>query len=176
MIKLINGRGQLGDVLKQKINLYDIDDYNVYIYHTWKLDTKSYDEQNLEFEKFKEFVDEHFKDKIIFISTFSEKDDWYVHFKQLSESYLLNHCKNALVIKLPTFIGNHCNMFSIEKLKKDKVKPYGVMELISIDKAVDEIYRLCSYKGKLKIIKISGEKVSAKLLYEIYKKMGVLNG
>ena len=121
MIKLINGRGQLGDVLEQKINLYNnFDGSDTYIYHTWKLNTKSYEEQNLEFKKFKKFVDKHFKNRIIFISTFSEKDDWYVHFKQLSESYLLNYCKNALVVKLPTFIGNHCNMFSIEKLKKNE--------------------------------------------------------
>ena len=50
-------------------------------------------------------------------------------------------------------------MFSIEKLKKNEVKPYGTMELISIDRAVDEIYKLCGYEGKLKIIKIKGEKI-----------------
>ena len=54
MIKLINGRGQLGDVLEQKINLYNnFDGSDTYIYHTWKLNTKSYEEQNLEFKKFK---------------------------------------------------------------------------------------------------------------------------
>ena len=52
---------------------------------------------------------------------------------------------------------------------------YGTMELITIDRAVDEIYNLCDYDGKLKIIKIDGEKISAELLYNIYKKMGILN-
>ena len=175
MIKLVNGRGQLGDVLVEKLDDYSNIEDDIYIYHTWKLDTKDYKEQSTEFEKFKDFIDKHKNDKIIFVSTSSIRDTWYVHFKQLSESYLLNECKNGLVIKLPTFIGNHCVMFSIEDLRTNSVKPYGTMELITIDRAVDEIYNLCDYDGKLKIIKIDGEKISAELLYNIYKKMGILN-
>ena len=175
MIKLMNGRGQLGDVLTNELNNYlDVKD-NIYIYHTWKLDTKDYKEQFNEFEKFKNFVDEHKDDRIIFISTSSIRDTWYVHFKQLSESYLLNECEDCLVIKLPTFIGNHCDMFSIDRLKTNSVVPYGDMELITMEKAASEIYDLCGYDGKLKVIKIDGEKVSAELLYNVYKKMGIVN-
>ena len=172
----MNGRGQLGDMLTKKLVSYsDVRD-DIYIYHTWRLDTKDYTEQFNEFEKFKNFVDEHKDDRIIFISTSSIRDTWYVHFKQLSEAYLLNVCEDCLVIKLPTFIGNHCDMFSIEKLKSGDVKPYGTMEIISIEDVVDKIYELCNYNGKLKIIDVDGEKVSAELLYNVYKKMGVVNG
>ena len=173
MIKLVNGRGQLGERLKDAKDLdYELD---VYIYHTWKLDTKSYKEQSEELEKFKEFVKIHKDDKVIFISTKSVRDDWYVHHKQLAEAYLINNCSDCLVIKLPTFIGNHCDMFSLEKLKSGSVKPYGIMEIISIEESVDKIYELCNYKGKLKTINVDGYKVSAKLLYNIYKKIGVLD-
>ena len=171
----MNGRGQLGDVLTKELNNYSDVKEDIYIYHTWRLDTKDYEEQFNEFEKFKNFVDEHRDYRIIFISTSSIRDTWYVHFKQLSESYLLNECKNCLVIKLPTFIGNHCDMFSIEKLKSGDVKPYGTMEIISIEDVVDKIYELCNYNGKLKIIDVGGEKVSAELLYNVYKKMGIVN-
>ena len=67
-------------------------------------------------------------------------------------------------------------MFSIKKLKSGGVQPYGTMELITLDKAAEEIYNLCNYNGKLKIIKVHGDKVSAELLYNVYKKMGILNG
>ena len=181
MIKLINGRGDLGKVLKEKLEYYsqiykDTYEKDVYIYHTWKLETKDEDEQKKEFDKFKNFVDEHKNDRIIFVSTYSTKDDWYVCYKELSESYLLVNCPDGLVIKLPTFIGRHCNMFSIEKLKNGSVKPYGTMELISIEDAVDNVYRFCNYNAKPKVIRIYGEKVSAELLYKIYKEIGVLDG
>ena len=174
MINLINGRGQLGECLQTKLNLYS-SKKDVYIYHTWKLDTKSYEEQTGELIKFKAFVDNHMSDRIIFVSTYSRRDDWYVQHKQLAEAYLLSNCSDGIVIKLPTFIGNHCDMFSIGKLKSGIVKPFGTMELISIEDAVDKIYEVCDYNGKLKIINVDGEKVSAKLLYNIYKKLGVLD-
>ena len=173
MFKIINGRGQLGTCLTDKLKSNFVED-DIYIYHTWKLDTKSHEEQINEFNKFKTFVDNHQNDKIVFVSTYSERDDWYVYYKQLSEAYLLTNCSKCLIIKLPTFIGKHCDMFSTEKLKNGMVKPFGVMELISIEDAVDKIYELCKYSGKSKIIRVSGEKVSAELLYNIYKKIGVV--
>ena len=179
MIKLVNGRGQLGDCINQLLlNDYEKRYYceeDVYIYHTWKLDTKIEEEQKKEFTKFKYFVDTNFNNRILLISTASIKDDWYVHYKQLSESYLLNKCKKGLVVKLPTFIGSPCNMFSVEKLKGGLVEPYGSMELISVDEASIIILKNCFYEGKLKIIKANGEVISAKLLYDIYKKIGIVD-
>ena len=45
MIKLINGRGDLGKILKEKLEYYsyvyrDTCQKNVYIYHTWRIETK----------------------------------------------------------------------------------------------------------------------------------------
>ena len=54
----MNGRGQLGDVLTKELNNYSDVKEDIYIYHTWRLDTKDYEEQFNEFEKFKNFVDE----------------------------------------------------------------------------------------------------------------------
>tara|TARA_Y100000593_G_C4309664_1_gene337723 strand:+ start:590 stop:1132 length:543 start_codon:yes stop_codon:yes gene_type:complete len=179
MIKLINGRGQLGDALKQKLeyysDIYEAYEKDIYIYHTWRLETKDKDEQEIEFDKFKTFVDEHKNDRIIFVSTYSNRDDWYVYHKQLSESYLLVNCPDGLVIKLPTFVGNHCDMFSIEKLNNGDVKPYGVMELISLENAVDNVYKFCNYNARPRVIRVDGEKISAELLYNIYKKLGVVS-
>ena len=44
--------------------------------------------------------------KIIFISTKSEKDSWYVYYKQMSESYLLQNSKDCLILRFPTIVGS----------------------------------------------------------------------
>ena len=47
MIKLINGRGQLGSFLKQLENISI--DKEIYIYHTWNIEDKSKNTQKKEF-------------------------------------------------------------------------------------------------------------------------------
>ena len=71
MIKLINGRGQIGNVLKKKICNINIDD-DIYIYHTWNIDDKSKEAQKKEYKKFIYFVSQNKDKKIVFISTSSQ--------------------------------------------------------------------------------------------------------
>jgi hypothetical protein len=176
MIKLINGRGQLGDRLRSKLLDYSDINEEIYIYHTWRMNTKLYDEQLREYEKFKNFVNDHKESKIILVSTYCDKDNWYVHFKQLSEAYLLSSCPKGIAIRVPTFIGKgkHCAMFDGAKLKKGLVKPFGTMRLIAVEDVADKVLELCRYNGHLKTIQIDGETVSAKLIFEIYKIMGIV--
>ncbi len=161
MIKLCNGRGQLGECLTKILpekNYSSLEIVN--IYHTWNVEDKSKQKQENEFLKFKNFVNINQNEKIIFISTYSEKEDYYVHFKQLSEAYLLSNHSKGQVIKLPTFIGKGI----CEKFKNGKAEPYGVMELISVQNAAKEVIKLVDYCGYVKSFRIKGEIVSAEFV------------
>ena len=89
MIKLINGRGQLGNKLREVSSSYKKTKEEVLIYHTWNIEDKSRDTQKKEYEKFKNFVTLNKNKKIIFISTYSEKENWYNHYKQVSEAFFI---------------------------------------------------------------------------------------
>ena len=165
MMHLVNGRGQLGDELKKYSDDQTID--RVYVYHTWNVQSKTEDEQNQEYKKFQKFVDAHAKEKIILVSTKSQRETWYTHYKQLAEGYLLTHCKTPLIIRFPTFIGKGI----IEKFKNDIASPYGEMELISIKAAAKAVVNACKYdNGLLKCIVVDGDKIPAQLVYDLVKR------
>ena len=106
MITLLNGKGQLGATLEQHIADFETKK-NILIYHTWNVWDKNVDPQKKEYDKFKTFVDDN-KDKgrIIYISTYSGANNYYVHYKQKSEAYLITKCEDCLIIRLPNLIGN----------------------------------------------------------------------
>ena len=81
MIKLVNGKGQLGSAITEISKTYD--GMPVSIYHTWNVADKSKLSQLNEYEKFTKYIDEHknSKDKIVFISSASENDTWYTYYK-----------------------------------------------------------------------------------------------
>ena len=91
-IILANGRGQLGETLRREMKDKQINE-DVYIYHTWNIDDKSKETQRNEHYKFIDFLRDKKNSKIIFISTSSEKESWYVYYKHLSEAHLLKTCK-----------------------------------------------------------------------------------
>ena len=164
MIKLVNGRGQLGDALAartEKVRIASRED--IYIYHTWNIDDKSEQAQRRCFEELMAFVSRNLKEKIIFVSTTSNRESHYVHYKQLAEAYLLSHCPNSLVIRLPMIIGKG----AVRQLKENTIKPYGTMELISLSDACEQIIKCVYYKGLRKCISVSGEKISATTVYKI---------
>tara|TARA_R100000742_G_C4256816_1_gene74678 strand:- start:97 stop:600 length:504 start_codon:yes stop_codon:yes gene_type:complete len=164
MIKLLNGRGQLGNALSEKIKGVKLSGTkDVYIYHTWNIDDKSKPAQQRCLEELMSFVSRNLKEKIIFVSTTSDKESHYVRYKQLAEAYLLSHCTNALVIRLPMIIGKG----AVKKLKENTIKPYGTMELISLSDACEQIIKCVYYKGLRKCISVSGEKISATTVYKI---------
>ena len=160
MLHLKNGRGQLGDLLSlQRAEIKR----DIYLYHTWAVKDKSETTQEKEYLKFKEFIDKHNKHEVVFVSTKSTKNTWYTHFKRKSEEYLLTNCKKGFIIRLPTFIGKPCKLFSGDK----KVVPHGDVELITVTNAATEIIRLCGDGKKKRVSEIDGETIPAKLVLDI---------
>ena len=164
-VELYNSRGQLGGLLKKYMKEYSFKGRYL-IYHTWNIDDKSKEIQFLEYEKFLKFVDNNKNNKIIFISTKSEKDSWYVYYKQLSESYLIQNCENCLIFRFPTIVGYKG---TIQLLKKQEIEPYGIMELMSLDNVCKNIINNLDYCGKSRILSFDGEKITAYLTSEILK-------
>ena len=166
MIKLINGRGQLGEQLK--IDIKDArTDRNVYIYHTWNPWKRDRPSQENEYKKFVQFAESHkHKGRIILISTCSQNDNYYVHFKQLAEAYMISNIDDCMVIRLPNLVGNKG---ILKKLKEQSAEPYGQIELLSLTSASKKIINLINYRGDIKSFSIEGEKISAALINEILK-------
>jgi hypothetical protein len=165
MVHLINGRGQIGDQLKQILVNHQTSE-EIYIYHTWNVQDKSEAPQEEEYKKLQSFVDTHSNQKIIFISTKSEKETWYTHYKQLAEAYVLLHCKQSIIIRLPTIVGKGI----IEQFQKDEAQPYGVIELITARIAAKKIVNLCSFAGLQKSFTINGDHMSAELAYDLSRR------
>lgn len=164
MITLVNGRGQLGEHLRRKINNVKTKDM-VYIYHTWNVWDKSLNSQKKEYEKFCDFVKEYkLKGKIIFVSTYSSSDNHYVFYKQKAEAFLLLNCENSLTIRLPNLIGSK-GIFN--KLKTKTVDPYGQLEIMKLEEAASKIIEFSFYKGLCRSFTFRGQQISATTLNEI---------
>lgn len=155
----------MGEVLLEKTKNLKFKN-EIYLYHTWNIDNKSKQTQRIEYEKFSKFVDNNKNNKIIFISTKSEKDSWYVYYKQLSESYLIQNCEKCLIFRFPTIVGYKG---TIQLLKKQEIQPYGIMELMSLDNVCKNIINNLDYCGKSRILSFDGEKITAYLTSEILK-------
>lgn len=171
MIKLSNGRGQLGEYLKEKIDQYQTD-FDVTIYHTWKVphlysceSDKEEEIQKKEYLKLVEYSKSNPNDKIIFISTNSNRPTIYTYYKELAEAYLLLNHKNCIILKFPVFIGNGV----IKKLKTGELTPYGITEVITLEKVADTIFNFINYNSLKRVFIIEGEKIEAKTIVEILK-------
>lgn len=169
MVILFNGRGQLGEKLK---NLKSIEtSKDVVIYHTWIVthnsqNAENEDVQKNEFEKFKKCVDNNLNKRIIFISTNSNRNSFYTKYKELSEAYLLNNHSDGIVLKFPAFIGKGI----LQKLKSGEYKPFGTLELITLDSVVNTISEYINdIEYSKRIYYISGEKILATTVLEILK-------
>jgi len=167
MIKLVNGRGQLGKALSKELEQTNYtlfrepgygDSEDVSIYHTWNVKDKSESTQSFELKKFIKFVDKSSSDqKIIFISTSSQKESWYVHYKQVAEAYLLTNHSNSLILRFPLFIGHG----TLTQLKNKEIRPFGIMELMPIEVASTHIIEKINYEGVVKTFSFSGERLIA---------------
>tara|TARA_Y100000296_G_scaffold86977_1_gene129039 strand:+ start:5030 stop:5539 length:510 start_codon:yes stop_codon:yes gene_type:complete len=165
MIHLINGRGQVGEQLKQILVNHQANE-EIYIYHTWNVQDKTEGPQKEEYKKLQSFVDTCRDQKIIFISTKSDKETWYTHYKQLAEAYVLLHCKQSIIVRLPTIAGKGI----IEQFQKNEARPYGMMELVTANMAAKEIINLCSFAGLQKSFTINGDIISAELAYDLSRR------
>ena len=163
MIKLLNGRGQIGSQLKKHFK-NESSKNNIYLYHTWNIENKDRISQKKEYDKFVSFLETIDKsDKVLFISTKSETNNWYVHYKNLAESFLICNFENCLVLRFPTLVGKGI----LHDLKSEKANPFGIMELMSIDEAVKIIIENTKHNGLQKILSFKGEEVSAQLVQKI---------
>lgn len=167
MITIVDGLGQVGKALQTKTN-DRVFKRSAFVYHTWNPWDKSRNIQKQEHLKFKAFVDEHKDERIIFVSTYSQDNNYYVHYKQISEAYLITNCKFGFVIRLPNLIGNK-GIF--KKLKEKQALPYGSMELMKVDQAVEQILDLVNYDGVVRVHTAKGESVSASIVNELIHKI-----
>jgi len=162
MIRLINGRGQLGSALERLAGEGSFEgDFS--IYHTWNFLDKSEAAQRRCYEEFKEFVDRNKGSKVFFISTYSQTENPYNHYKQLAEAYLINNLEGGRVIRLPTLIGKGI----CQKLKDDQAEPFGEMELMSIDDAAREILKFATSSPTIRSFSVPGTKVPATLVKDL---------
>lgn len=169
MVRIINGRGQLGEKLQRYARIKGILD--VAIYHTWQVtysgDSNMSEEmvQLTEYNKLVEFSKQNPNTKIIFISTNSQRNSWYTHYKEQAEAYLLANHDSCIILKFPAFIGKGI----LPKLKAGEIKPYGTMELITLDRAAEIVEEYIYYNGLKRVFTIEGEKIEAKTVLEILK-------
>ena len=154
MVKLINGRGQLGEKLKEKFETYKTES-DITIYHTWKVphlyNPQPGEEESIqqqEYTKLVTFSENNPNTKIIFISTNSNRPTFYTYYKEQAEAYLLLHHKNCIILKFPLFIGNGV----IKKLKTGELKPYGVIEVITLGKVINTIANYIEYNDKKRFL------------------------
>jgi len=162
MVILKNGRGQLGEELV-KANLQCKQD--VYIYHTWEVNDKHSNNQHKSLDIFKQFVDKHQYERIIFISTTSENKTQYVLSKHIAEAYLIDKTSYGIILKVPMFVGPRV----ISNFKDDSKKPYGIMELIHTRDIIKKIKDLLNYDGVERFHTLQGEKISAQLIYDLVR-------
>ena len=169
MVKLINGNGQLGEKLQPLTQFPALTD--TFIYHTWKVtyntdsDLSEEHVQKNEYDKLVKFSKSNPSAKIIFISTNSQRSSYYTFYKEQAESYLLTNHNSCIILKFPTFIGKGI----LHKLKSKEIKPYGVIELITLDKVVEIVKEYINYNGLKRVFTINGEKMEATTVLEILK-------
>ena len=164
MIELVHGRGQLGEHLKKYADAANTTK-NIYIYHTWNPWDKEYEVQKTEYEKFKLFVDDHSNDRIVFVSTYSENENYYVHYKQRSEAYLLARHPNGIVVRLPNIIGKKG---IIQDLKDGNAAPFGEMEIISLERAAQRVMESITHEGPSRLITVKGHNIPAYVIRDLF--------
>jgi hypothetical protein len=171
MVKLTNGRGQLGEKLTFYFKNISVEE-DITIYHTWKVphlyNPQPGEEEAIQKEELNKLIDFSItnpKTKIIFISTNSTRDTWYTYYKELAEAYLLLNHPNCIILKFPLFIGEGV----IKKLKTGELQPYGISEVITLDKVVNIIEKFLTYQGLKRVFYIEGEKIEALTILEILK-------
>lgn len=161
MIRLINGRGQLGNALSELISEKDFPE-NLVIYHTWNFLDKSKETQRECYETFKRFVDENGGEKIIFISTYSESRNHYTYFKHMSEEYLSKNNSNGYIIRLPNLVGKGI----CENLRGD-AKPFGEIELMTIEEAAKEVLDFAQPDQSTRNLRVEGTIIPTKLVKKL---------
>ena len=164
MINLVDGRGQLGTVLKKIIQEKDIEPLKEgIIYHTWNVEDKSKDIQRGCYERFRYFLDQNPSTQVIFISTNSQIENYYNYYKQFAEAYLLTNHERGYVIRLPTLIGKG----TCEKFRNDNAEAFGEMELITLEDAAREILKVAQSDSLVRSFRIKGAIAPAQFVKDL---------
>jgi hypothetical protein len=166
MIKLINGRGQLGMALQNYIKTLGDptpDDTEYLIYHTWNIEDQSLEAQIKEYEKFSKFVYD-IRDSnclCVFISTLHENDGHYLYYKMKAESLLKEERNNYKIYRIPYMIGKGL----CHKIIYDKYDPLpGKIEVSTLQKIA---YRIIGHlQGPEKLICLHGDWLDVNSLKE----------
>jgi len=158
-MKLINGRGQLGELFTKNIDIFN--NLDITLYHTWNFLDKSEEVQKKLYEDFLKYLKIYSNERIIFISTKSKEDNYYTQYKMLAEKSLIDRCEKYTIIRLPNLIGKGI----CQKFKENKnIEAYGTLELLSIENAYELIIPYLKLEG---IFEIDGEKITANLVKKL---------
>lgn len=185
VIKLINGRGQVGSKLEEKLKSFPYtnsiqnrsaelagDGRYTYIYHTWNIDDKTEPTQLIEYQKFKKFVDQHNQDRIVFISTYDHaRFSPYIKYKTMAESYVMEHNTNKYhIIRLPQIIGKGAFDYFKDCLKSNKPpQVYGDMEIIGLDEVCNKILDQVMQNNYPALTRIKGDLVNPNTVIALLK-------
>ena len=163
MIRLYNGRGQLGSELINYINL----EIECDIYHTWNFLDKNFEIQKKEYEKYCNYIkNKKHNQPFYFISTKNNCVNSYTFFKKLAELKTLEF--GGTVIRIPNLIGRgFC-----DKLLEGK-EAFSSVEVIPISECCQEIIKIILKTKKEQINEITGVSISSHIIKEIllYGKM-----
>jgi hypothetical protein len=150
-MRLINGRGQLGEALA-KLDVKS----DAVVYHTWNHLEKDEGTQRDCYEKYIAFYKKE-QGRLIFISTSSENDNAYVDHKRMAERFANG------VVRLPTLIGRGiCERFR----DRPEVAAWGIMELLPVEKAAKAVAEYVQ-TGRSDVLTVPGVRVPAKLVKEL---------
>ena len=81
----------------------------------------------------------------------------------MAEAYLTINHETGLSLKLPTLIGKGI----FQKFKDETEKPFGEMEIMTIQKAAEKVLEYLDYEGNLRVFRINGHKIPAHIVYEL---------
>lgn len=164
MIRLINGRGQLGESLARLIEerkLVFPDD--VAVYHTWNFLDKSEEVQKACYNAFTQFVDQHPDTRILFTSTYSQADNPYNYYKQAAEAYLINRHQKGSIIRLPAIVGKGV----FERFRTEDIQPFGEMEIVTLREATEEVLKFLQSGSRIRSTTVRGHMVPANVVKEL---------
>ena len=160
-VQLNDGLGQMGSVLKaMKIQCKK----PTVIYHTWIPWDKTEDTQRRCCWDFIRFVENNQNKRIVFISTSTQIPSPYLKYKRQAERFLVDNHRDYKILQFPQIVGKGI----CSKFKDGTAKPYGTMEVLSMEKAV-KIIKLEFARDYPKSLCCFGTRIPAELVYKLIK-------
>ena len=152
-MRLVNGRGQLGEALAR----LDVPS-DAIVYHTWNCTDKSEAAQRACYDRFLAFREAN-PGRLVFISTSTENDSPYLTYKRKAEPFADG------VVRLPTLIGRGI----CERMRDDPmVDIWGVMELLSVTHAALDVVDYINAE-RTDVLSVRGTMVPASLVAELIR-------